>query len=77
MNISKKLLIPLAMALGIGGLMVAPVSEAGWGYMHHWHWAQTRVKFRGCRKIMVRRYVRIDRWGNRHVERVRNVQWVC
>ena len=77
MTFSKKLISAAAIAIGLGGLMVAPVTQAGrWHHGRYYHWAGTRVRFRGCRKIVVRRYCN-NGWRFNRCYRVRRVRWVC
>lgn len=73
----RKYCLPFALIAGLTTMIMAPASQAGWWYRHHWHPQGRVVHFRGCKKIVIQRYCRINRWGVRHCYRVRRVHWVC
>lgn len=77
MTSSKKLVVALAGLVGLGGMLLTPVSKADGYYRHHWHPAGRMVKFRGCRKIIFNRFCRDSyRWGHQ-CQVDRRVRWVC
>lgn len=77
MSISKKWLSSFLIMLGLGAMLFAPISQAGWWYRHHWHRSGRIVRIRGCRRIVIQRYCRVTHWGNRICRRVRRVQNRC
>lgn len=87
MNLSKKIAISAALAVGLGGLAMAPASEAGWAVGVHFgpawfhrggfHRGGWNRGWRGCRRVVLRRRCWINPWGYRVCRVVRRVRWVC
>lgn len=76
--VSKALLGAAVLGIGLSTLLVAPASQAaGWHRDGRYHWVNTRVRFRGCRKIVVRKFCRENRRGVRQCRRARRVFWRC
>jgi len=85
-KITKGKGLALAVATGLVCLSVAPASFAGfaWHFGFHtgtvpaaWQWRGTTVHQRGCRRVVVRRYCRVNMWGNRQCFRTRSIRWEC
>ncbi len=66
-----------AMGVGLLAMSIATVSEAGPRHHHRWYQAGKKVKVRGCKKTIVRRYCRINRNGVKRCYKTRKVRWVC
>ncbi len=76
---NKKCLLAITVVVGLIAMTIAPISQAGWRWhhWHRWHWQGRVVKHRGCRRIVINRYCRFNRFGARQCYRARRVRWVC
>lgn len=74
--LNQKMLFAIVGCVGLGAMLVAPASEAGYYYRHHWHPAGRYVVYHGCRQVVHRRFCRI-RHGFRECYVVRRARRVC
>lgn len=73
--INKKTLWVTTLALGLSGLLITTASQAGWWWHgRYWRWQATRVKVRGPKRIVIKRFCSRGP-GGRECFRERHVFW--